>query len=103
MGQIGNKLMKTQVSIQVLYIMAIAMEKLGALTKALSIVQRALTYATHKQKLYIQASRLYLKKGQLDQATLCWEKAAGQENLGIFLYSLDKCYKKPYRGYQELL
>ncbi len=99
---ISNKLRSIQVDIQLLYSLAIIMEKLGALTKALSMVQRALTIAsaTNKQKLYVQASRLYLKKGQMDQAVLFWKKAAGQENLGIFLYWLNRCQKKPNRGHQ---
>ncbi|KAF1084671.1 TPR repeat-containing protein YrrB [Sporotomaculum syntrophicum] len=100
MEHIRKKLRSIQFDIELLYCMAVIMEKLGALSKALSIVQRALTSATNKQKLYVQASRLYLKKGQVDQAVLCWKKAAGQENLGIFLYWLNRCKKKPYRGQQ---
>lgn len=100
MEQIRKKLRSIQIAIKVLYSLAVLMEKVGALTRALSMVQLALTYATNKQKLYLQASRLYLKKGQVDQAVLCWKKAAGRENLGIFLYWLNRCQKKPNRGHQ---
>jgi len=83
-------------SVQVLYSLAIILEKLGYLTNALSMLQRAITSAPNNQKLYLLASRLYLKKGQLDKAMMCWEKAVGQENLGVFLYWLNSLRKKSY-------
>ncbi len=100
-GSIKN-LRNINISVQVLYSLAVIMEKIGSLTKALSIVKRAITNAPNNQKLYLHASRLYLKKGQVDKAAIYMKKAAGQENLGIFLYCLNGSYrKKMHTGHQS--
>jgi len=94
----GNikQLENINISVQVLYSLAIIFEKLGYLSYSLGMLQRAITIAPNKPKLYLLASRLYLKKGQLDKAMMCWEKAVGQENLGVFLYWLNSLRKKSY-------
>ncbi len=100
-GSIKN-MRNIHIGVQVLYSLAVIMEKIGSLTNALSIIKRAITNAPNNQKLYLHASRLYLKKGQVDKAVIYWKKAAGQENLGILLYCLNSSFKKKLRtGHQD--
>ncbi len=94
-GSIKN-LININIGVQALYSLAVIMERFGSLTNALNIVKRAITNAPNNQKLYLHASRLYLKKGQVDKAIIYWKKAAGQDNLGIFLYWLNSISKKSH-------
>jgi len=69
------------------------LESLGAHSHALSIVDRAIKSDINSANLHLQASRLYLKEGQVDRAVLHWKKAAGAENIGSFLYWFNKIYR----------
>ncbi|AGL01447.1 tetratricopeptide repeat protein [Desulfoscipio gibsoniae] len=83
-----KKQLGINVYIQVVYSLAVVMEKLGSLTNALNMVKWAITNAPNNPKLCLHASRLYLKKGQVDNAVYYWKKVAGRENIGCFLYWL---------------
>lgn len=88
MDGIIKNLKSINISVQILYSLAVIVERLGSLTNSLSIIKWAITNAPNNQKLYLHASRLYLKKGQVDKAVTYWKKAVGQENIGSFLYWL---------------
>lgn len=94
MGDIIRNLKSNNIGVQILCCLAMVMEKLGSLTNALNILKWAFNEAPNNQKLYLHASRLYLKRGQVDKAVFYWKRAAGQENIGSFLYWLNTCREK---------
>jgi len=69
------------------------LETVGAHTQALDIVDRVIKNNAPTANLHLQASRLCLKEGQIDRAVMHWKKAAGAENIGNFLYWLNKIYR----------
>lgn len=73
-----------------LYSMALAFEIMGLSDKALVMFNRALKQSPHNRWLRLHASRLYLKKGQVDKAVTYWKKAAGPEDFGCLIYWLNK-------------
>ncbi|WP_169726441.1 tetratricopeptide repeat protein [Desulfotruncus alcoholivorax] len=73
--------------------LALILETVGSNKSAIKIVNRALAKDPRNRELNLQASRLNLKGGQVDQAVTHWKKAAGPENIGSFLYWLDKTKK----------
>lgn len=91
MGGIIRNLKSNNIGVFILCCLAVVMEKLGSQTNALNILKRAFNEDPGDQKLYLHASRLYLKKGQVDKAVYYWKRAAGQENIGSFLYWLNTC------------
>lgn len=99
MNKIIKNLRNINVGVQALYCLAILVEKLGYPTNALNMLKRAISSAPNNQKLYLRASRLYLKKGKVDKAAMCWERAVGQENLGVFLYWLNIFGKQSHTNY----
>jgi tetratricopeptide (TPR) repeat protein len=100
MDEIIKNLRNLNIGIQLIYSLAVIMEKMGSLKNALRLVEKAITNAPNNQKLNLQASRLYLRKGQLDKAAMCWEKAVGQENLGVFFYWINSYWKKTHTEHQ---
>lgn len=73
--------------------LAFILETLGTNKSAMKIVNKALAKDPHNKELNLKASRLNLKGGQVDKAVTHWKKAAGPENIGSFLYWLDKTKK----------
>lgn len=88
-----NNLRDFRISFLLLCSSAIILEKLGSKRSALNVIKRAITAFPNESKLYLHASRLYLKKGQVDKAVMYWKKAVGPENIGSFVYWVSK-YKK---------
>lgn len=78
-----------------LYGMARLLETLGSPNKALALFQRAIKRSPQNRWLHLHASRLCLKKGQVDMAVTHWKKAAGPEDIGCFIYWLNKCNRMP--------
>ncbi|MEG6615587.1 tetratricopeptide repeat protein [Peptococcaceae bacterium 1198_IL3148] len=77
-------------------VLSCAMEAMGARRLALRYIQRAIAINPQKLELHIQASRLFLKEGQVDQAALHCKKADIGVGPGGFLYLLDKASNGGY-------
>jgi len=86
--------------ILVLCSMALVLETIGSENKALQLLRKAINISPQNRELHLHASRLFLKKGQVDKAVMHWKKAAGPENIGSFLYWLDKSKFAPGRKKQ---
>ncbi len=71
-------------------VLACTMETCGAHRLAQRYIEKAIATNPDKQELHIQASRLYLKNGQVDRAALHCKKAAIGVGPGGFFYWLDK-------------
>lgn len=71
-------------------VMACLFEAAGAGKPALRSLKKALQNNPDQADLHLQASRLYLKMGQVDRATLHCKKAASGLEAGSFLYWLDR-------------
>lgn len=71
------------------------LETIGSKNNALYLLNKAMCIFPRNRELYLYASRLYLKDGQVDKAVMYWKKAAGPENIGSFIYWLER-YKKRY-------
>lgn len=76
------------------------LEKLGLKDTALNIITKVINLSPENKKLYLHASRLCLKKGQVDKAVMYWKKAAGPENIGSFLYWLNKYQRQSRNSYK---
>ncbi|MBF7083321.1 tetratricopeptide repeat protein [Desulfallas sp. Bu1-1] len=76
-----------------LFVLALAIETLGSENHALNLIKKAMDKFPQNRTLHLHASRLYLKKGQVDSAVIHWKKAVGSENIGSFLYWLDNSQK----------
>lgn len=79
----------------VLYSLALALEILGLRSIALGMFKSAIKKSPHNRWLHLHASRLCLKKGQVDMAVTHWKKAAGPEDIGCFIYWLKKSNRIP--------
>lgn len=104
-----NKLMSRtailQVATVVLFILALTIEKLGSINYALNLIKKAITTSPNNRTLHLHASRLYLKKKQVDKAVMHWKRAVGSVNIGSFLYWLNNS-RKPFlslEGSNEVL
>jgi len=75
--------------------MALALEIVGLRDKALEMFNRALKRSPHNRWLHLHASRLCLKKGQVDMAVTHWKKATGPEDIGCLIYWLNKSKRIP--------
>ena len=85
------KLLKSfKVTVFLLCSLAFILEAAGSNKSAMKLVNRALAKDPGNREFNLQASRLNLKGGQVDKAVTHWKKAAGSENIGSFLYWLDK-------------
>ncbi|WP_304540975.1 tetratricopeptide repeat protein [Desulforamulus aquiferis] len=71
-------------------VVACLLEAAGASKPALRSVEKALQVQPEQADLHLQASRLYLKLGQVDQAALHCKKAALGLGPGSFIYWLDR-------------
>jgi len=79
----------------VLYSLALVLETLGLRNIALGMFKNAIKKYPHNRWLHLHASRLCLKKGQVDMAVTHWKKAAGPEDIGCFIYWLNKSNRIP--------
>jgi len=93
-GMVRN-LKEFKFSLLLLFSSALLLETIGSKNNALLILKKAMHIFPHNRELYLHASRLYLKNGQVDKAVMYWKKAAGPENIGSFIYWLER-YKKRY-------
>ncbi|AEG60470.1 tetratricopeptide repeat protein [Desulforamulus ruminis] len=81
-------------------VVACLFEAAGAGKPALRSLEKALQKNPRQADLHLQASRIYLKMGQVDQAALHCKKAASGLGPGSFLYWLDRASNggiKPHR------
>lgn len=81
----------------ILYSMALVLETLGSRNMALNMFKRAIRKSPQNRWLHLHASRLCLKKGQVDMAVTHWKKAARPEDIGCFIYWLNKSNRMPVR------
>ena len=79
----------------VLYSLALVLEILGLRSMALGMFNNTIKKFPHNRWLHLHASRLCLKKGQVDMAVTHWKKAAGPEDIGCFIYWLNKSNRIP--------
>lgn len=80
------------------YIIAVIFETLGADHYALRLVKKALLKDPKKRALHLYASRLYLKRGQVDGSVMHWKRAIGPVHMGSFLYWLGQSKNKLLPG-----
>jgi len=60
-------------------VIALVLEVLGAEEQALRWVDRSLKWVSEPAQVHLQATRLCLKRGRVDQAIWHWRKAVGEE------------------------
>jgi len=90
MEGVVNKLKGLSGPTRLLYGLALLLEVIGSSNAALYLFKKAIQKAPKNRWLYMHTSRLFLKKGQVDMALTHWKKAAGPEDIGCFIYWLNK-------------
>ncbi|MEG6522089.1 tetratricopeptide repeat protein [Desulfotomaculum sp. 1211_IL3151] len=83
-------LLKTLIRINFFQNLACLYEATGAGKLALRSLEKAIAIDQDNTDLHLQASRIYLKLGQIDQAALHCKKAASGLGPGSFIYWLER-------------
>ena len=95
MAEFTKKLSGLNSAARMLFGMALILEKLGSQNMAMDMFKKAIKKSPDNRWLHLHASRLCLKKGQVDMAVTHWKKAAGPEDIGCFIYWLNKTNRMP--------
>ena len=95
MVELIKKLSGLNGAARMLFSMALVLEKLGSQNMAMAMFKKAIGKSPQNRWLHLHASRLCLKKGQVDMAVTHWKKAARPEDIGCFIYWLNKTNRMP--------